>query len=190
MPWVHVEVVFGDERAVDPTHPASNFGMARETLLDAIDLAPEQIHRMPAERPDLDAAARDYQAELARVAGVAPDGAPPQLDVVLLGMGGDAHTASLFPGTPAARERERWVVPGRAPVAPFDRLTLTFPVLNTARCVVLLVRGADKAAVLADVLEGPRDPERLPCQSLQPSAGRVVWLVYHAAASQLRAASR
>jgi len=183
--WANVDFFWSDERAVDPDHPSSNFRMARESLLDKLAIAPARIHRMPAERADLDAVALEHQAALARVAGVSADGPPPRLDLVLLGMGTDAHTASLFPHTRALRERERWVVPGRAPVEPFDRLTLTFPVLNAARCLLVLVAGADKAAPLAEVLEGPRDPERLPCQSLQPSDGRLLWLVDASATSQL-----
>jgi 6-phosphogluconolactonase len=185
MPWAHLELFWSDERAVPADHPSSNYRMAREALLDKLELAPERIHRMPAERRDLDAAARDHQAELARVAGVPASGAPPRLDLVLLGMGADAHTASLFPGTPALRERTRWVAPGRAPVEPFGRLTLTFPVLNAARCLLLLVAGADKAEPLAHVLEGERNPERWPCQGLAPADGRLLWLVDDAAASRL-----
>jgi 6-phosphogluconolactonase len=183
--WSNVELFWSDERAVEPEHPASNFRMAREALLDRLDLRADQIHRMPGERKDLDAAACDHQAELARVAGISADGAPPRLDLVLLGMGSDAHTASLFPHTTGLSAGERWVVHNRAPVEPTDRLTLTFRTLNAARCLLLLIAGPSKAAPLAEVLEGERDPERLPCQSLAPAAGRMLWLIDQAAASRL-----
>ena len=139
---------------------------------------------MPAEGADLDVAARAHQEEIARITGVPADGAPPRLDLVLLGMGPDAHTASLFPGTPALGERERWVVPNRATVEPIDRLTFTFPMLDAAQHLLLLVAGASKAAPLAEVLEGKPDPTRLPCQGL-PRDSRVLWLLDQAAASRL-----
>jgi 6-phosphogluconolactonase len=185
-PWSDVEFFWSDERAVDPDHPASNFRMAREALLEKLEVPAERVHRMPAERADLDAAACDYQRELARTFGVPEDGPPPRLDLVLLGMGADAHTASLFPRTPALRERLRWVVPSRAPMEPCDRLTFTFPLINRARCVLFLVVGADKAAPLAEVLEGARDLDRLPSQRVDPEDGRLLWLVDEAAASRLR----
>lgn len=183
--WADTDVFFGDERAVPPDDPTSNFRMAREALLAPLGIAAECIHRMRAERSDLDEAARDYQHELARVTDVSPSGPPPRLDLVMLGMGADAHTASLFPATKALHERERWVVPTRAPVAPFDRMTFTFSTINRARCVLFLVAGADKAAPLAEVLEGDRDPDRLPSQSVRPTDGRLCWLVDDAAASRL-----
>jgi 6-phosphogluconolactonase len=183
--WKQVELFWSDERAVAPEHASSNFRMAREALLEPLGIAREQIHRMPAERPDLDAAARAHQAELARVAGIPPDAAPPRFDLILLGMGADGHTASLFPDTAALCERERWIVPGRAPVEPHERLSFSFRTLNAARCLLLLVAGADKAETLARVLEGERDPRRFPCQSLAPSDGEILWLVDAAAASRL-----
>jgi len=184
--WSEVEFFWSDERAVDPDHPASNFRRAREALLQKVGVPPERIHRVQAERADLDAAAREYQRELARVFGVLEDGPPPRFDLVLLGMGADGHTASLFPRTLALREPLRWVVPSRAPVDPRDRLTFTLPLIDRARCVLFLVIGADKAAVLAEVLEGARDPERLPSQGVDPTDGRLLWLVDEAAASRLR----
>lgn len=183
--WSKAELFWSDERAVAPDHAASNFRMAREAMLDRLALRADQVHRMPAERADLDAAAREHQAELARLSGATPGGGPPRFDVVLLGMGPDAHVASLFPGSAALTERARWVVHGRASAEPSDRLTFTVPLLNAARLVLLLVAGASKAAALAEVLEGPRDPMRLPSQALDPQGGRLVWLVDAAAASRL-----
>ncbi len=132
------------------------------------------------------AAARDYEVVLAGVFGVPAGGEPPALDLILLGMGPDGHTASLFPHTAALRETTRWVVPNHVPQLHTDRLTLTRPILNRGREVLFLVAGADKAERLAEVLAGPDDPERLPSQSIRP-AGRLVWFVESAAAARLPA---
>ena len=183
--WSAVEFFFGDERTVPPDHKDSNFRMVHEALLEKLDVPPSHIHRMQAERRDLAMAASDYQAELARVCGVSATGAPPVLDLVLLGMGDDGHTASLFPATEALKEKKLWVVANHVPKLAADRMTLTTAILNRAACVVFLVTGPDKASVLAEVLEGPLEPERLPSQLIHPANGRLVWLVDRAAASQL-----
>lgn len=187
--WDRVEVFWGDERVVPPDHPDSNYAMAMEALLCRVDVAPARIHRIPAERADRGGAARDYQLEIARVLGADPGGPPPALDLVLLGMGADGHTASLFPWSPALRERRRWVVTHFVPTLKADRVTLTPALINRAREIRILVAGAGKAAALAEALEGPRDPERLPVEIVQPAAGRLVWLVDAAAAGRLRAAA-
>jgi len=187
-----VDFVFGDERAVAPDAPDSNYRMAREALLDPVKAPVTRVHRMEGERADLEAAAADYEALLARVCGTRPrsaGGPPPALDLVLLGLGPDGHTASLFPHAASLRETARWVVatdPPAPPLAPrVRRLTLTLPVLNRAAQVVFVVEGEAKAERLAEVLEGPRDPERLPAQGVAPAQGRLVWLVDRAAASKL-----
>jgi 6-phosphogluconolactonase len=174
--WAGIEVFFGDERAVAPDHADSNYRMARESLLDHVPLPPGNVHRMEAERADRDAAARDYAALL-----------PGALDLVLLGLGPDGHTASLFPGSPALGERGRLVVATPpAPLAPrVPRMTLTLPALAAARHVLFVVTGADKAGALAAVLEGPRDPVRIPAQGVEPTRGTVTWLVDRAAAAKL-----
>jgi len=179
--WDRVELFWGDERAVPPDHPNSNFAMARATLLDAVPVAPERIHRMEGERADLDAAARDYEAALARVLGAPPGGPPPALDLVLLGLGADGHTASLFPGTAVLAERHRWVAAVRVPQLETSRLTLTFVVLNAARAVLFLVAGEAKAAAVADVTA-------LPAGLVRPSSGDLAWYLDAAAASRLPAA--
>ena len=140
---------------------------------------------MPAEREDLDATARDYEAEIAGTFAVPPAGKPPAFDLILLGLGPDGHTASLFPHTEAVRETKRWVVPNYVPKLHANRLTLTVPILNRGTTVLFLVSGADKAPILREALEGPRDPERLPSQLIRPIAGRLIWLADQAAASQL-----
>ncbi len=186
--WSKVEFFWGDERAVPPDHKDSNFLTADEALLRKLALLPERVHRMQADRADRDAAAADYQRELARVFGADPNGPPPAFDLVLLGMGPDGHTASLFPGNAALRETNRWAVPvAHAPKPPPDRLTLTYPILNAARQVLFLVGGADKAPVLAEVLEGCDDAERLPSQSVRPTEGKLTWFLDRAATARLKA---
>lgn len=183
--WSRVEFFWGDERAVPPDHADSNYAMAHEALLSKVPIAPAQVHRMKADSPDLDAAARDYQAEIARTFGVRPDGDPPAFDLVLLGMGPDGHTLSLFPHTPALKETVRWVVsnPGAKNLM---RLTLTAPVVNRAARVLFLVAGADKAERLVEVLEGPPDHDRLPSQTIRPAGNALSWFVDQSAAARLK----
>ncbi len=167
--WGAVEIFFGDERAVAPTDPHSNYAMARAALLDRVPVPAAQVHRMEAERGDRDAAARDYERVL-----------PERLDLLLLGMGADGHTASLFPGSLLLGERRRRVAAAVAPVSPRDRLTITPPVIAQARRVAVLVGGVDKAATLARVLGSPARPLELPVQLALGG----VWFVDAAAASQ------
>lgn len=175
IPWPALQVYFSDERALPPEHADSNFRMASDAFLSRVPLHPGQIHRMEAERRDLDAAARAYARQL-----------PVQIDVLLLGMGADAHTASLFPGDPALRERRRRVVPvlGGIPLVP--RLTITGPVILAAAEVVVLVTGKNKAGVVAQVLEGPVDATRLPAQLARDRW----WILDHDAAGRLGKAHR
>jgi 6-phosphogluconolactonase len=185
LPWPHIELWWIDERTVPPDHPDSSYGMTYESLIAPLELDPTRVHRMAGELPDHEAAAERYEREL-----VGALGAPPVLDVALLGMGPDGHTASLFPGSPALDETRRWVVanPVSSPLAHgrATRLTLTAPTINAARHVRFAAAGADKAATLAQVLDGPRDPARLPAQLIAPASGDLVWLVDDAAAAQLR----
>jgi 6-phosphogluconolactonase len=157
--WSRTDVFFGDERAVGPDDPQSNFRMARETLLQPAGVPPENVRRMRGEDPDLPAAARDYEAALGGAA------APP-FDLVLLGMGGDGHTASLFPGTAALDERARLCVTNDVPQMKTRRLTLTYPALLAARDVLFMIAGHDKAATLRDVLGPVRDARRWPSQAV------------------------
>jgi 6-phosphogluconolactonase len=143
--WTRADVLFGDERAVPPDHPDSNYRMARETLLDPARVPSANVFRWRAEDPDLDGAARAYEKELT-AAG------PPYLDLVLLGLGPDGHTASLFPGTAALTEKQRLAVAVDVPALATRRLTLTYPALLGAREVFFLVTGAQKAEPLADIL--------------------------------------
>jgi 6-phosphogluconolactonase len=184
--WSRVEVFWGDERPVPADDPQSNYRMANAALLQHVPISAKQVHRMPAERPDRDVAAAEYEAEIARVFGVPAMGSPPAFDLILLGMGPDAHTASLFPETAALKEAKRWVLPNYVPKMNTYRMTFSVPLINQARCVFFLVAGADKAVPLGEVLEGPRDPERLPSQLIQPVHGPAMWFVDVAAAAQLQ----
>ncbi len=183
MPWPELELWFGDERTVPPEHADSNYRMANETLIAPLGL--QRVHRMRGELPPAQAAA-EYEVEL--LGGV---GDPPVLDIALQGMGPDGHTASLFPGSPALEDQSHWVVanPVDSPVAKGKtvRITLTARAINTARHVRFLVAGADKAAALAAVLHGPRDPQRYPSQLI--GGPDVVWYVDEAAAAQLGGAT-
>lgn len=175
--WPNVHAFFGDERTVPPDHEDSNYRMARETLLDRVPIG--SVHRMRGELPP-DEAAAVYEEDLGQFFG----GEFPVLDLVMLGIGPDGHTASLFPATAALGVTDRLVVAN--PVTKLDttRLTLTVPVLNAAREVRFLVAGAGKAEALAEILEGDADPREYPAKLVRPPGGPI-WMVDHAAASAL-----
>lgn len=177
IPWARTEIWFGDERAVPPDHAESNFRMAREALLDHV--APRAVHRIEGERPAAEAAAR-YEGELRAAAG--PDGAPPRLDLVLLGLGNDGHTASLFPGSAALEERERWVTAPFVPAVGAHRITLTLPVLERARAIAFVVAGADKREALARLLAPGASP--VPAARVRPLDGALLVLADRAAAAR------
>ena len=175
--WSAVEFFWGDERAVPPDHPDSNFGAAYGLLLSQLpSVRPDRIHRMPAEAPDLDAAALSYESEL-RLAFRARGEAPPAFDLIWLGMGADGHTASLFPASAGLEEEHRWVVANFAPSQDAWRMTLTFPVLSAARVVLFVVTGADKADALREIRAGGSS---LPAARVH--GDQVEWLVDAAAA--------
>ena len=181
--WSNLQLFQVDERCVPPDDAQSNYRMTRLALLDAVPLPKENFHRMQAELPDRDLAAREYSEELARVLHPAP-GELPRFDLILLGMGPDGHTASLFPGSPALDERTAWVAPNFAVKLNSHRITLTLPVLNAAAHVIFLVAGADKAETLQKVLEGP--PGQFPAQLVQPTKGKVSWFLDENAAAKLK----
>ena len=183
--WDLVEFFWGDERAVPPDHQDSNYGMARDILLEPLAIPRAHIHRIEAERNDLDATALAYESEIAHVFRVPPSGPPPAFDLVLLGMGADGHTASLFPDMDASGEVRHWVVSHYVPAIAANRVTMTPRILNAARHVLFLVAGADKATALALVLEGVRDPQHLPAQMIEPASGVLMWFVDRAAAAKL-----
>ena len=186
--WNSVHVFWGDERHVPPDHADSNFRMANEALLTRVPVDPSQVWRIKGEYPDPSQAAAEYERKLRDVFGLRA-GQLPRFDLVLLGMGDDGHTASLFPGTAALGERQRLVVANRVPKFNTDRITLTAPVINNAASVMFLVQGADKAPALKAVLESPFEPERLPAQLIRPDTGRLLWIVDQSAAGLLTPAS-
>jgi 6-phosphogluconolactonase len=176
--WSRVEVFFGDERCVPPDHADSNYRMARETLLAKVPIPGDNVYRIRGEI-DPEEAAKEYGLMLKEK--FAEGG----LDLVLLGMGDDGHTASLFPGTKAMDETKHRVVANYAENSTTGkswRVTMTAPFINRAAQVIVLVAGAGKAERLAEVLEGPRDPKRLPIQLIEPQSGKLTWLIDAAAA--------
>jgi len=187
LPWEKVFFFWGDERHVPPEDPDSNYRMAQETILSKIPIPPANIFRIPGENPDASAAAEAYEQTLRKFFAVAP-GEFPRFDLILLGMGPDGHTASLFPETAALQEKSRLVVANWVEKMKTSRITLTLPVLNAARRVAFLVSGADKAAVLHEVLEGNAPGEKYPSKLVRPSQGKLIWFVDRAAASELTAA--
>jgi 6-phosphogluconolactonase len=183
IPWANMHCFFGDERNVPPDHPDSNFRMAWETLLERVPLPRAQIYRIPGDRFG-HAAAAAYEYDL-RQRFLPAAGVPPRFDLVMLGLGTDGHTASLFPGTRALQESRLWVARNPVPQLGADRITLTFPVLNAAREVLFVVSGADKAAAARRVLSPSSEEEPLPAGRVQPSDGRLLWLLDAPAAAQL-----
>ena len=180
--WPNVHVFFGDERAVPFDHADSNFRMANEALLSRVPVPERNVHRIEG-LGDAVANASDYESEMRGLFG--DDAEWPRLDLVLLGMGDDGHTASLFPETAALEERRAWVAANWVEKLGAWRVTLTAPTLNAARHVLFLVNGAGKAERLREVLKGERDPARLPSQLIRPHDGTLEWFVDRAAASKL-----
>ncbi|MBI5305850.1 MAG: 6-phosphogluconolactonase [Chloroflexi bacterium] len=201
--WSRVHVFFGDERAVPPDHADSNFKMAHDALFARVPLPAENIHRIRAElAPDV--AAREYENEMRAFFSPSPaererlgmeveTPSPAErgrvgvgvLDLVLLGLGANGHTASLFPHARALRETERWVVAEYIAEVKMNRITLTAPVINAAATILWLVAGADKATTVREVMRGAFRPDELPAQLIRPPNASVVWLLDQAAASEL-----
>ena len=184
VPWETTHFFWGDERHVPPDHPDSNYRMAHKAMLSRVPVPPQHVHRIQAENPDAGRAAAEYAEDLRQFFRPAA-GQFPRFDLVLLGMGPDGHTASLFPGTAAVREQNALVAAPWVEKLRTHRITLTPPVLNSATCVVFLVSGAEKAEALQQVLQGGYQPDRLPAQLIRPTSGRVLWLVDRAAARLL-----
>jgi 6-phosphogluconolactonase len=179
VPWDRVHLFWGDERYVPHTDPMSNYRMARETLIAHVPIPPGNVHPMPGPEQFAtpEKAAEDYDAELRKFFG----SAPPALDVQLLGLGVEGHTASLFPGSPALEEKQRWVAAVEAPAKPPQRLTLTPVVLNQARNTFFLVVGADKREIIAALRNEPASkPSQYPAGMIRPE-GRVLWFLDKAA---------
>jgi len=181
IPWAQGEYFWSDERCVSPEHPDSNYGLAEDALLSKVPIPRQRIHRMRGEL-EPERAAAEYEQELRRVFRVAPP-LFPRFDLLLLGMGDDGHTASLFPGSLALDETTQLVAANYVKKFNAHRLTLTFPVVNAARNVVLLVSGAKKAPALRQVMRGGGAP--VPAERVHPQDGNLIWFVDEAAAAQL-----
>jgi 6-phosphogluconolactonase len=180
VPWQNIHLFWGDERCVPPNHSYSNYLMTVENLLDHIAIPPENIHRIPGELPP-EQAAEAYEQDLRAFFGTSP-----RFDLVLLGMGDDGHTASLFPGSPALAESARWAVATEHTIPPLPlvpRVTLTFGVLNAARRVIFIVTGVGKAEKLAQIQGGENS---LPAAQIQPTDGELLWIVDESAAGNLK----
>lgn len=195
--WARVHIFWGDERAVPPDHPDSNYRMANEALLSHVPILTENVHRIHAELKPEDAA-REYEHELlkffqpqsaqgtqrktvflsgAKNLPVSPVANNARFDLVLLGLGANGHTASLFPHTRVLRETQHWVAAEYIDEVKMWRITLTAPIINAAANILWLVAGADKAATVREVLRGVYRPDDLPAQLILPTHGRAVWLL-------------
>lgn len=187
IPWSRLQLFWGDERCVPPGHAESNYGAALRNLIVPAGLHHGQIHRMAGERAPVQAAA-DYEREIRASFGLLPATPSPSLarfDLIVLGMGEDGHTASLFPRSTLLRETQRWVGAAYVPKVGMWRISLLPALINQAARVIFVVGGAEKAAALRRVSAGPYCPTELPAQLIAPVAGRVLWLVDRAAAQQL-----
>lgn len=183
-PWKNAFFFWSDERHARPGDPESNYRMANEAMLGKIPEAANNIFRIPAENPSAEAAASAYEETLRKFFSP-PAGEIPRFDLILLGLGPDGHTASLFPGTSALQEQSRLVVTNWVEKFKTDRITFSLPLLNAARCVMFLVSGTDKATALRAVLEGHAPGEQYPATLVHPNDGRLIWFVDRAAASEL-----
>jgi 6-phosphogluconolactonase len=175
IPWPNIHFYWSDERHVPPDHPDSNYRLANEAMLSRVPVALTNVHRVISENPAAEAA-RDYEDTIKEISE------DPRLDLILLGLGTDGHTASIFPGSEVLNETERLVAaPWVAKLNTF-RITMTLPLLNNGASVVFLVSGAEKAQIVKEVLEGP---EKYPAQAVKPHNGELIWMLDHDAANDL-----
>ena len=184
VPWKQTFFFWGDERHVPPNHPDSNYGMAFAAMLSKVPVPAENIFRIPAEEKDASVAATKYEETLRNFFRLTPREFP-CFDLIHLGMGPDGHTASLFPGTAALKEKSRLVVANWVEKFSTDRITLTLPVLNNGKCVTFMVAGADKAPALHEVLEGDAPGDQFPSKLIRPISAKLIWFVDRAAARGL-----
>ena len=182
IPWDKIYFFWGDERHVPPDHPDSNYRMADEALLSKVPVPAKNVFRLHAEEKDAQAAALQYEQTLKDFFHLSP-GEFPRFDLILLGLGPDGHAASLFPESAALNETHRLVVANWVEKFKTDRITFTFPVLNAAACVIFLASGAEKASIVREVLGN--NSANLPSQKVQPTNGRLIWLLDAAAAGNL-----
>ena len=189
VPWDKMNVFFGDERHVGPDHADSNYRMALETLISKLPIQAIQVKRIHGEYQDTEKAAREYEQTIRRHFGL-DSREYPRFDLMLLGMGDEGHTLSLFPGTKALHAAGRLVVRNWVGKLYSERITLTAEVTHHAAKIIFMVTRVDKAPALKAVLEGPYEPEQLPAQLVQPKDGSVLWLIDEAAGSMLSAGIR
>ena len=182
-PWARTYLFFGDERHVPPTDPESNYRMVSESLLTRIAIPAQNVFRVKAENPDATAAAANYEKQIRRFFALTPAEFP-RFDLILLGLGPDGHTASLFPDSPGLKENSKLVIANWVEKFKTHRISFTFPVLNNADEVIFLASGPDKAAMVHEVLEGKPTPP-LPSQQVQPANGRLLWMLDAPAAAKL-----
>lgn len=181
IPWEKIHLFWGDERFVSPDSAESNYRLVNETMLQNIPIPEENVHPFDTTLASATESAEDYEQALREYF---PDDLP-RIDIALMGMGSDGHTASLFPGTEALRERERWVTTSVAPDPPRERLTLTYPALNASGHVLFLVTGEHKAEALQKVHSGEADRDEYPSAGIRPEHGEVIWFVDRAAAARV-----
>lgn len=182
--WERVHIFWGDERMVPPDHPESNYLMARQTFLDYIPIPSDNVHRISGEM-SIENSIATYTHELKNYFSP-PEGAFPKFDLVLLGLGEDGHTASLFPYTEALTADDQWIVPNQVDKLNSLRITFTSGLINSAETIIFLVSGEKKSDILQTVLEGEFRPKLLPAQLIKPLHGKLLWLVDKAAASKLK----
>jgi 6-phosphogluconolactonase len=186
IPWNKIEFFWGDERYVPASDAASNFRMTMEAMLAKVPVMPERVHRVSTEIKPPDVAAELYEQEIKRTVATRSS-ATPEFDLILLGLGTNGHTASLFPHQPALHDVENLVIAEYIEEVEMTRITMTVPLLNAAKEVLFISLGKDKASVLKEVITGSYDPERLPAQLIQPDPGTLTWLIDPAAAQELPA---
>jgi 6-phosphogluconolactonase len=183
--WSRTTFFFSDERCVPPDDPRSNYALANKTLFTPLKITSSQIYRMAGESCDPPAAAHEYEQQL-YLATKTPPSVPFSLDLILLGLGEDGHTASLFPGMPVLRDHQRLIAATQSPKDPPIRLTMTFAAINRASVILFLVAGADKAGVVRAILDPKTEAERqLPASLVEPEEGRLIWFLDRAAAAEL-----
>ena len=184
IPWKQTYFFWGDERHVPPDHPDSNFRMVNQVMLSKVPVPASNIFRVPAEEKDANEVAAQYEQTIRTFFQLKP-GEFPRFDLILLGLGPDGHTASLFPGSSALGETSRLVVANWVAKLQTHRITMTLPVLNHAVCISFLVAGADKTNALHEVLEGDAPGEQFPAKLVTPAQGKLIWFIDRAAASGL-----
>jgi 6-phosphogluconolactonase len=183
--WSKTTFFFSDERCVPPNDPRSNYALAHKTLFTPLKIGPSQVYRMAGESSDPEAAASQYEQELCLATKTLPP-AKPSLDLILLGLGEDGHTASLFPGASILWDHQRLIVATQSPKDPPNRLTMTLAAINRASVILFLATGAGKAGVVRAVLDPKTEEERqLPASLVRPEEGRLIWFLDRAAAAEL-----